>query len=203
MKVRDSELLGNRAVEQAIVALRRGEEGSIGVNMRDVADFFLRNLEVRGEEPPPEVVRMFNSMHEAQQRADWIRLADVIEYELLGSEWVGMLPFRGIRLEADPVAGQELGKPVVLTTRLATIVDEVEIAFGLRYLGPEAGSPYQEQQRVRDHSPETQWTWIPEGHFGIYRIWAWARRKGAGRGFDVFDSLDYEIIAPQSSQARG
>lgn len=202
MSATDPDVLGNRSIEQAIAALRRGEEGNIGVNMCGVADFFIRNLEVKGEDPPPEVVKMFNVMHQAQQQGDWIRLADLIEYELLGSGVVEMLPFRGIRLEADPVDRQVVGRPVHLNTRLETTFDKVEVAYGLRYLGPEAGSPYQEQQRVRDHSPQLQWTWIPEGPCGIYRIWTWARRKDAGRGFDVYDSLDYEIIPPQQNQAQ-
>lgn len=194
--------LFNRHFERAVVALRRGEEGEAGLALEGVAKFLITNVQLtqRYMAMDTSIVGFVQRFAEAQARGDWIRLADMLAFELPGMDCVQSFIYPGLRLETDTGNTVRIGQPVRFAVRkrestIAAVAEQardVAYAFRLQYLGDRPGSDYARETEVRAFAETPEWQWTPTGPPGLYRVKIWLKRKkilARSRLFDVEDVL--------------
>lgn len=195
----------NHYFDRAISALRRGEEGEIGFALRGVADFLISNITFSGQYLNRSILEFVNQFSAAQERGDWIRIADMLEFELLQRDDIGNFVYQSVRLTTD-TAEYRIREPVTFTgqviktsnAELAKTRSDLKYAYHLQYLGDGVGSEYLEKTMVRDFSAEPEWRWTPQGPSGLYRVTLWviSGEMGPELRVEMEDMIDINIESP-------
>tara|TARA_B100000029_G_C17276449_1_gene851803 strand:- start:36 stop:299 length:264 start_codon:yes stop_codon:yes gene_type:complete len=70
-------------INEAVKYFRAGEESAGNMALSDIFDKFLKMMESSQKELPPPLMEKFVEIHSEMDNQNYIRIADILEFELL------------------------------------------------------------------------------------------------------------------------
>lgn len=186
-----------RTFEIVADALRTGNSTMGMFFLPHVYDFFLGNLALAKKPPPAKVTGIIGAMGAAQEAMDWIRLADILDYEIRSNDVVAFLPLKGYRLSVDGAERLHSGSTIIvrITDEKEPDIELVHSVF-VRYLGPRTDAKYLTPKfpvevvtKSSDSVHRLDGFDVP----GIYRITARCYARGGEKTSVALDFIDVEV----------